>query len=371
MTRKDEDKFEALLASIHHGNVYFVTGKNGSGKSRFFSNATREHFNQLVNNKGDVSRIICMSGTMHDKYPPDIYKKSLSNDAVIYLGNKVNNNMVSDTAPFRTLCKYILSSVVSNSQNSGVNNELIYNALQRLNFEESMVFKFRYGKNRKAEVFSSVSSELKINLLQDVNDLPLIGKYIQHLEAGDILLSDVSFFRNNFPYGLAELSSGEKQYALALLGFIYCGCSDCILYYDEPENSLHPSWQLSVVNDLAIIAEKIFPRSILMVATHSPLIASSVRNERTFICDFPAGQSWQRSSLHGQASDVVLREQFHLYSARSPDVYIIVNKCLDLISKSEISTSEFLSYQNELRMFNLDLQSDDPLSEVVTTILGF
>lgn len=33
----EERKFDALLNSIAPGNVYFVTGKNGSGKSRFFA----------------------------------------------------------------------------------------------------------------------------------------------------------------------------------------------------------------------------------------------------------------------------------------------------------------------------------------------
>lgn len=371
MAKNDAYRFEVLLASVQHGNVYFVTGKNGTGKSRFFSYATREYFQKQIDKGEDINKIICMSGTMHDKYPPEIYKKSISNEAVIYLGNKVNNNMVSDTAPFRMLCKYILINIFDRSQVPVSSSELILNALQRLNFESSVIFKFRYGKNRKAEVFSSVSSELKVNLIDDANSSDLIGKYLQHLKAGDILLSDVSFFRNDVAYGLAELSSGEKQYVLALLGLIYCGCPSCILFYDEPENSLHPSWQLSIVNDLSIIAEKLFPNSILIVATHSPLIASSVRNERTYICDFPSGQSWQRSSLHGQASDTVLREQFHLYSARSPDVYIIVNKCLDFIAKNESHTPEFLRYQNELREYDLSLQSDDPLSEVVTTILGF
>lgn len=371
MKTNDMVRFDVLLSSIQHGNVYFVTGKNGTGKSRFFSYATREYFQGQIDKGSNINKIICMSGTMHDKYPPEIYRKSISSESVIYLGNKVNNNMVSDTAPFRVLCRYILINVYNQGQASACVNELILNALQRLNFEKTVIFKFRYGKNRKAEVFSSVSSELIVNLIDDTNDLNLIGKYLQHLEAGDILLSDVSFFRNDIAYGLSELSSGEKQYALALLGLIYCGCPNCILFYDEPENSLHPSWQLSIVNDLSIIAEKLFPNSILIVATHSPLITSSVRNERTYICDFPSGQSWQRSSLHGQASDTVLREQFHLYSARPPEVYIVINKCLDFIAKNESHTPEFLSYQNKLRGYNLELQSDDPLSQVVTTILGF
>ncbi|HGM5964180.1 AAA family ATPase [Serratia nevei] len=365
----DEEKFNALLESIHSGNVYFVTGRNGSGKSRFFAYATKSFFQYRV--EKNINRIVCMSGTMHDKYPPEIYKKSLSDESVIYLGNKVNNNMVSDTAPFRILCKHILNKIITFSEAHSKSNVLIHNALQRLNFDESITFKFRYGKNRKKEVLSSVSPELKVNLITPTNDLTLVRNYLHHIECGDILLSDISFFRNDFSFGLAELSSGEKQYAISLLGAIYCGCSNSMIYYDEPENSLHPSWQLSIINDLANITKELFTKSILIIATHSPLIASSVRNDRSYICDFPAGQSWQRSYLHGQASDVVLREQFHLYSARSPEIYIIINKCLDAIARNKTNTTEFEKIKNELRDYNLELQNDDPLYEVVTTILGF
>ncbi|MEX2990156.1 AAA family ATPase [Serratia fonticola] len=365
----DEEKFNALLRSIYPGNVYFVTGKNGSGKSRFFSYATRSFFQYRI--KNNINRVVCMSGTMHDKYPPEIYRKSLSDESVIYLGNKVNNNMVSDTAPFRILCKHILNKITSFSEAHSKSNALVQNAFQRLNFDGGITFKFRYGKNRKNEVLTSVSSELTVNLMIPLNDLTLVRNYLHHIECGDILLSDISFSRNGLSFGLAELSSGEKQYALSLLGAIYCGCSNSIIYYDEPENSLHPSWQLSIINDLANITKELFPNSILIIATHSPLIASSVRNDRAYICDFPAGQSWQRSHLHGQASDVVLREQFHLYSARSPEIYIIINKCLDAIARNNINSSEFEQLQNELRNYNLEFTNDDPLYEVVTTILGF
>jgi predicted ATP-binding protein involved in virulence len=181
----------------------------------------------------------------------------------------------------------------------------------------------------------------------------------------------MSFFRNDEPYGLADLSSGEKQYALAILGFIYCGSQGCTVFYDEPENSLHPAWQLSIVKDLAEVADDQLLKATLIIATHSPLIASSVRNGNVYVCDLPAGQAWQRADLFGRASDTVLREQFHLYSARSPEVAIIINKCLASIARNETGSQEFQQVQAELRGYKLDLTPDDPLAEIVTTILGF
>ena len=109
----EERKFDALLRSIVPGNVYFVTGKNGSGKSRFFAYATNEMRKmESINGYGN-GRLLCLSGTMYDKYPPIVYKSKTSDWGVVYLGSKVNNNMASETAPFRILCHFMLRHMAS------------------------------------------------------------------------------------------------------------------------------------------------------------------------------------------------------------------------------------------------------------------
>ncbi|TBD34871.1 AAA family ATPase [Rhizobium ruizarguesonis] len=303
---------------------------------------------------------------MYDKYPPIIYKSKASDWEVVYLGSKVNNNMVSGTAPFRILCHYMLRHMASPILWASVNR-----ALKRLNFEQRVTFRFRQRGSETPDPFGGLSSRLDCNLLDFPTDLGLIDRYIGLLASGNIQLADMSFFRNDEPYGLADLSSGEKQYALAILGFIYCGSQGCTVFYDEPENSLHPAWQLSIVKDLAEVADDQLLKATLIIATHSPLIASSVRNGNVYVCDLPAGQAWQRADLFGRASDTVLREQFHLYSARSPEVAVIINKCLASIARNETGSQEFQQVQAELRGYKLDLTPDDPLAEIVTTILGF
>ncbi len=363
--KEDAFKFDALFTSMQPGNVYFVTGKNGSGKSRFFRYATNKLRDAQLKENFDGERLLCLSGTMHDKYPARIYKLKKYDDLVVYLGNKVNNNMISDTGPFRTLCHYMLRSNASFKH-----GEQAAQALQKLNLEERVILKFRHGKNRKIELNENINLQLDL-YFNDPRHPDLIHSYIEHLDAGNIRLADMFFFRRDVPHGLSDLSSGEKQYALALLGLLYCGAPKCTVFYDEPENSLHPSWQLNIIKDLAAIAEVLYPLSTIVVATHSPLIASSVRNSRAFVCDLPAGQSWQRSDLYGRASDTVLREQFNLYSARSPEVSTAINICLDLIAQNKTQSEDFQSAQNDLRSFNLELPLDDPLYEVVNTILRF
>lgn len=366
LDKSEHKKFRLLLRSIVSGNVYFVTGKNGSGKSRFFAYATQLMYEENLTASSMFARVLCMSGTMHDKYPPIIYKSDADEEKIVYLGNKVNNNMVSDIAPFRTLCSHMIRNVLRVEYLRPARS-----ALERLNFNERIEFNFRYAKNRKSETFGSIGPKLNYFLDPYQNNEPIMNLYLDNINAGNIILADMCFFRNHEAYRLADLSSGEKQYALALLGFIFCGSRDSIVFYDEPENSLHPSWQLSIVRDLAETATDLHHASTLIVATHSPLIASSVRNGKVYVCDLPAGQNWRRSDLFGRASDTVLREQFHLFSARSPAVAKIINTCLAFIARNDTAGDEFRQAQDQLRLYNLDLTSDDPLYEVVKTILRF
>jgi AAA domain, putative AbiEii toxin, Type IV TA system len=363
--KAEERKFDALLNSIMPGNVYFVTGKNGSGKSRFFAYATKEIRQSQMRGRPKTERLLCLSGTMYDKYPPLIYKAKASDWNVVYLGNKVNNNMVSGTAPFRVLCHYMLRHL-----QAPLLRWSIARALDRLNFEPYVALRFSDRGLETSKAPDILETELVCNLLKPTNDLGLVDRYIGRLASGDIRLSGMRFFRGGKPFGLSDLSSGERQYALAILGFIYCGSERCTFFYDEPENSLHPEWQLSIVKDLAEVAEDLILNATLIIATHSPLIASSVRNGNVYICDLPAGQAWQRADLFGRASDTVLREQFHLYSARSPEVAGIINKCLGLIARNETEDENFKVAQAELHAMKLDFTPDDPLAEIVATILG-
>jgi hypothetical protein len=155
-------KFDALLNSIVPGNVYFVTGKNGSGKSRFFAYATKEMRQTHAINGYGSGRLLCLSGTMYDKYPPIIYKSNASDWEVVYLGSKVNNNMVSGTAPFRILCHYMLRHLASPILWGSVNR-----ALKRLNFEQRVTFRFRQRGSETPDPFGGLSFGLQSSGLSD------------------------------------------------------------------------------------------------------------------------------------------------------------------------------------------------------------
>ncbi len=72
---------------------------------------------------------------------------------------------------------------------------------------------------------------------------------------------------------LLELSSGELSIISGFLGLAVHLSDDCLVLIDEPENSLHPAWQIKYVQMLDA-AMKRFKGAHYFIATHSPLIVS-------------------------------------------------------------------------------------------------
>lgn len=76
--------------------------------------------------------------------------------------------------------------------------------------------------------------------------------------------------RGEEPVGLDKLSSGEKHEFIMLFKLIFETPTDSLVLIDEPEISLHVSWQLEFMSDLARIQSANSFQCI--IATHSPQI---------------------------------------------------------------------------------------------------
>ena len=91
--------------------------------------------------------------------------------------------------------------------------------------------------------------------------------------------NEIYFYRTGFPeenkIRLFDLSSGEKQFYIMLAEALLCRDQQSILLIDEPELSLHISWQSRLVHDLKIIN----PDVQLILATHSPDMVSTSQHK--------------------------------------------------------------------------------------------
>ena len=348
----------------HKGYFHIVTGKNGSGKTRHLAQLSEQVLSEIESNLSRHSRVICLSGTVHDKYPRRIYSYDDPSNRCVYLGYKTNNNMFSEISPFRKLVPHILSANDSSGDAMLKASEL----MSSLQLGSTLELKFRRARNTKGETNSIDVPDLRIDLLDAKDSSQDRARLNAVAISGKAHLSELVVERNGQKFELSDLSSGERIYLLVVLGMCFCASPDSLILFDEPENSLHPSWQMKIVRDIQNITGSLHPGATVVIATHSPLIASSVRNSRVLACNLPDQTTWDKPSLHGKTSDSVLVEQFGINSPRSPSVSALIQKCLTHIALGETNTPDFVETAESLVSLEIGIDEDDPLYEAVTMI---
>ncbi len=129
----------------------------------------------------------------------------------------------------------------------------IYNTMR----SHSLVQDYEELQKKKAEIFKP-----RDNFINVINDL-LGGRKIMSLTDRN----ELSFqTKNNKPIPIEELSSGEKQ-LLIILGEALLQQENTVIYIaDEPELSLHVSWQETLTSSIS----RLNPNAQIIFATHSP-----------------------------------------------------------------------------------------------------
>ena len=78
---------------------------------------------------------------------------------------------------------------------------------------------------------------------------------------------------------LKDLSAGEKQLFYRAIYLSALNLNNCIILVDEPELSLHPTWQKNILK----LYDNIGKNNQIIVATHSPHILGNTNPENLFV----------------------------------------------------------------------------------------
>lgn len=341
--------------------IFVITGKNGSGKTRLLEKITKQTLMSIVENKNYYDQLICLSGTILDRFPNKMTDKDCTD--YIYYGKKTNTNMFSEIAPFRIMLKFLLQEF--NIQSNKL--QIAHQILKKIGFSSVINLKFRSARNTKNNFPVNLKPDKLLNLENPKHDKD-IRHYIQLLNEGTIHLTEISFQKTNKFFNLMEISSGERSYILTMLGLIFSIKNKSLIIYDEPENSLHPQWQIEIIRDMWQIISKNSENSSLVIATHSPLIISGTINQDTFILDLEFKDSWVPSTLYGNTSDSILKEQFGIISPRSFEVISLIQDCLQAVIDIEVDSKNFLDSAEKLFANHIILDQYDPLYETFEQI---
>ena len=179
---------------------------------------------------------------------PDITKRILDHTLAISEATKKLQNLLS-------------SSRIENTDDNEEELNLDFSPLE--------------AKKRTSRVIEkSLDAEVKI---KDI--LSQIDKFLSTLkefipEKSFSFKNGILVVENNSDISVSKLSSGEKQLLILLIETLLQKQQPYIFLADEPELSLHISWQRKIISSII----NLNPYAQIIVATHSPEIAGKYKN---------------------------------------------------------------------------------------------
>lgn len=146
----------------------------------------------------------------------------------------------------------------------------------------------------------------------------------------------------NEEFGIEGLSSGEQQILSKVFPLFADSMKGHVVLIDEPEDSLHPSWQTRLVPILRRCAQSNDCQIIL--ATHSPQIIASVRKEEIRI--FRRDDGYVKVDTcsggpYGWTIEKVLMQIQGVDYIRVPEVEEGLNELTKMVEEGRYETDEF------------------------------
>lgn len=153
-------------------------------------------------------------------------------------------------------------------------------------------------------------------------------------------------------------SSGELALISTLLFLITTAGPDPLIIIDEPENSLHPSWQRDYV--AKVLAAMQFRNASMLIATHAPLVVTGALSQSPdLVSVYTVRKGKPELSIGSRAAtshsiEKVLWEAFEVVT---PANHFVSERIVDEISKFErgqISKQDVLSLINDMEEESFD-----------------
>lgn len=346
--------FSPLERSSING-VTFLVGPNGSGKSTYLAGFAKHAVSLGAN-------VLAISNTIYDRFPR---RKGSYSELATRFG--------------RGLPGYVIKQALSTQQERSERNaERITKILDYLGFDTRIGLSIKslsYRKSDLHERWPDLSNEQYERLESSIN---FIQNRSKHSEDGILWLDVYGLGHDRMSFGVLDLLRFEggprnKQFAvvsvhlkkagrtlnvtaassgeLTLLSmYVYLAThitEGSLILIDEPENSLHPSWQHEYCSRLLDMFHLYEPR--IVVATHSPIIVTGAQGHGVMerIYQVRGDELEERSSMH--SIEETLYESFQTLPPANHYLSERVSAMLDKLGRGLVTMD---TVRHTLREFN-------------------
>ena len=200
-------------------------------------------------------------------------------------------------------------------------------------------------------------------------------KIIYKLKQYDLINSaNVIFHKQGVDITSEDLSSGEFAMLSTVLS-ISAAANDphTLVLLDEPELSLHPNWQMTLIDNLdRALANQVCH---LLIATHSHMLVSDLPMKRSAVTQIEKAKDGNLNattiaeSTYGWSAEEVLLKVFKTATDRNRYFGERIGKLLERMGNNTISPKEVRDELKELQEISMHLSDIDPMKTILNTIV--
>ncbi len=212
----------------------------------------------------------------------------------------------------------------------------------------------------------------------DIFDMPYTNEelgLINELYALDLIsYPSISFRKQKKEFEIEDSSSGEYHFISGFIGLLATIQKNSLVLIDEPENSLHPNWQMKYISFLKSVFSK-FKSCHFVVATHSHFMVSDLNGlSSTLVALSKNGKVEANlipSNTYGWSAEEILLNVFQTPSTRNFYLSEELGEIFRLISEepSQRNLAEIKKRITKLKQLDLSgLSKEDPLKDVLSEL---
>lgn len=264
------------------------------------------------------------------------------------IGFRRNNiqDIITDTIALEEICNFY------NSQEQFFNNN--YSLL--INFSENNISRIESDDSiyqDKFRIYKILKLMKKIDLVR--------GTEINVYKKGGT------------EFNFSDASSGEANILSTLIALMPLIENNSLILIDEPEISLHPSWQYQYIDLLKKLLLNVSGCHVI-IATHSHFLVSDLPVESSSIISFKNNKNIIESKLidtstYGLSAEDILLNIFKLPTSRNYYLSQLVTEALEIFASHKKDITRLKTIQFELSEIVHLLKEQDPLKKVITAII--
>lgn len=193
-----------------------------------------------------------------------------------------------------------------------------------------------------------------------------VSELIPFLKSGLVKIFDITLIKNidKSRLRLSQASSGQQCMLTIMLGIAGAIKDGSLICIDEPEISLHPQWQASLVKQLQEVFSN-FYGCHFVIATHSPQLVSGLTHSNGYVLNLEEKELYHSFDYGRRSADFQLAEVFHTPGQNNEYLLRITLLLLTKLTRREQLNYEDRETLKKLGSIRKNMSDADPVYHLI------